>query len=398
MKYHITTYGCQMNHSDSEKIAAILKGSGHRPARDESEADLIVVNSCSVRQAAMHRVYDKIEKFYRGKKVIIAGCVLPADKEKYQSKVEFWHPDDYFDRIPLAASQFRAYIPIMTGCDNFCSYCAVPYTRGREKSRPAAEIIKEIRSLVKKGYKEIILLGQNVNSYKSPENGTKFYSLLKQINTIPGDFWLNFISSHPKDMSDELIQTIAQCEKITPYIHLPVQSGDNLILRKMNRHYTVAHYKALIKKLRAAFKKSRPAFPPLAVSTDIIVGFPTETKKQFQNTARLARNIGFDMIYFAQYSPRPGTAAATMPDDVPQAEKKKRAQKLNEILKQTAQKNNRKYIGQKIEVLIEEINDKFAIGKTSTFKTVRLAAKKLKPGDIVTIKVTKATAWGLTGG
>ena len=394
MKYRIFTYGCQMNHSDSEKIAFLLEKSGHRPATDRHPADLIVVNACSVRQAAVHRMFDKINKA-KGKKIILAGCVLKTDKQKLKNKVELWHPDEYFGCQPLRQNSFSAYVPIMTGCNNFCSYCVVPYTRGREKSRPAKEIIAEIKSLVGKKYKEIILLGQNVNSYQA--SGINFPRLLKKINALPGNFWLTFLTSHPKDMSDELITAIAECKKIMPYVHLPVQNGDDEILKRMNRHYTVAHYKNLVKKIRSAFKKNRPGFPPVAVTTDIIVGFPGETKKQFNNTAKLCREISFDMIYFAKYSPRPDTAASRLKDDVPPQEKRRRAQKINEILKKTASANNKKYLNETIKVLIDKIEKNSAFGHTATNKALKLPAKNLKPGDMTEIKIEKASAWGLSG-
>ncbi len=352
MKYFIITYGCQMNISDSERIAAVLQKRGLKPAKNATTADFIVINSCSVRQRAVDRVFAKIQCF-QNKKIILAGCILPADRKKLLlSGAKFWNPDDYFkDIVPIHQNRFSAFVPIMTGCNNFCSYCVVPYTRGHEKSRPAKDIIKEVKKLIKKGYKEIILLGQNVNSYndlsslRAPRSETKqsrtdtaikkiidFPSLLKRLNDIPGNFRLTFLTSHPKDMSDKLIKFIAQCKKIIPSVHLPVQSGNNEILRKMNRHYTAAHYKNLIKKIRLAFKKYRPDSPQVAISTDIIIGFPGEGKKQFQNTINLCRKINFDKAYIAQYSPRPGTAAAKLKDDVPAEEKRRRWRILDTLI------------------------------------------------------------------
>ncbi len=396
MKYHIFTYGCQMNISDSERLASALKKNGHKPAANTKDADLIVINACSVRQSAIDRVYGQINNF-PDKKIILAGCVLDFDKKRLTTKrnVALWHPDDYFCLPALRQNKLSALVPIMTGCNNFCSYCVVPFTRGHEKSRPSSKVINEIKLLIKTGNKEIILIGQNVNSYKDKK--TDFPMLLKKINALPGNFQLSFLTSHPKDMSNKLIETIAKCKKIVSYIHLPAQSGDDKILSAMNRHYTVAHYKNLIKKIRTAFKKYRPQFPPLAISTDMIVGFPGETKQQFQNTAKLAKEIGFDMIYFAQYSPRSGTAAAKLKDDVPQSEKKKRAQTLNEILRRTALKKNKAYVDQTVEVLINEIKKGSAIGKTFTNKTVKLPAEKLKIGELITAGIISAKAWGLKG-
>lgn len=324
MKYWIITYGCQMNKSDSERIASILKKQGYLPALKEAEADLILINVCSVRQSAVNRVYAKVNKYFKKKKIILTGCVLKEDKNKLKNKVsEFWHPDYYFECLPIHQSKFQAFLPIMTGCNNFCAYCVVPYTRGREKSRPAKEIIREIKSLVKKDYKEVILLGQNVNSYK--DKNVNFPKLLKKINNIKGNFKINFITSHPKDMSDELIETMAKCQKLIKEIHLPVQSGDNEILKKMNRHYTTAQYKNLIKKIREKI-------PGIKISTDIIVGFPGETKKQFQNTVKLAKEIKFEKAYVSKYSPRPGTLAFKLKDNVSPQEKKTRWQILEKLI------------------------------------------------------------------
>lgn len=324
MKYHIITYGCQMNKSDSERIASVLKKQGYLPATKESEADLIVINVCSVRQSAVDRVYAKVNKFYKTKKIILAGCVLEEDKKKLRNKIsQFWHPDYYFGCSPVYQGEFSAFVPIMTGCNNFCSFCVVPYTRGKEKSRKAKEIITEVKSLIKKDYKEIILLGQNVNSYK--DENINFPKLLKKINDIKGNFQLNFITSHPKDMSDELIETMTKCQKLIKEIHLPVQSGDNKILKKMNRHYTVVQYKNLIKKIRQKI-------PGIKISTDIIVGFPGETKKQFQNTVKLSKAVKFDKAYIAKYSRRPGTAAANLKDNVSPQEKKRRWQILEKLI------------------------------------------------------------------
>lgn len=263
--YHIITYGCQANVADSERIAAKLESLGYRIAKDEKDADLLVLNACSVRQSAMNRLYAKVNK-YDGKKIILAGCLLESDKKKLRDKVsEIWHPDEYFNppsgELPIYFNPGKAYIPIMTGCDNFCSYCAVPYTRGRERSRPSGEIIKEIKNLINKKYKEIWLLGQNVNSYP------KFPDLLRKVNNIPGNFKIYFMSPHPKDFSDDLIKAMKECKKFSRYINLPAQSGNNKILKKMNRPYNVDHYKKLVRKIKKAI-------PDIKLSTDIIVGFP----------------------------------------------------------------------------------------------------------------------------
>jgi tRNA-2-methylthio-N6-dimethylallyladenosine synthase len=333
MKYCIITYGCQMNESDSEKIASILEGRGYGKVSDESKADLIVFNMCSVRQSAVDRAFAKINKYFKNKKIVVAGCILSRDKNKLRNKVaEFWQPADYFQCSPICQGENQALVPIMTGCNNFCTYCVVPYTRGREASRKADEIIKEIKSLIKREFKEILLLGQNVNSYK--DGNINFPKLLKRIDDLSGNFRLSFITSHPKDMSDKLIETMARSKKLIRDIHLPVQSGDNQILKKMNRHYTVARYKNLIRKIRQKI-------PGIKISTDIIVGFPGESKKQFQNTVELAKSVKFDRAYVARYSPRAGTVAARLKDDVPAQEKKRRWKIFEDLI-------NKKHVKKRI--------------------------------------------------
>ncbi len=326
MNYYIKTFGCQQNESDSERIAAFLENKGHKKAGKLEEADLIVVNACSVRQTAIDRIFGLKKKFKDLKaKKILTGCIIKSDKLKFN---EFF--DEVIDIKKLLGNQYLSikprcqasasvYLPIMTGCDNFCSYCVVPYTRGREVSRSIDEIIREFKDFVKKGYKEIILLGQNVNSFKP-----SFVDLLKTLNRIPGNFKIKFLTNHPKDMSDELINSIAECEKIEKEIHLPIQSGDNKILKEMNRKYTVEHYKKLISKI---YKK----IPGVKITTDVIVGFPGETERQFQNTVKLFKESSYHKAYINKYSPRAGTAAYHLKDDVPQAEKKRRWRILNEI-------------------------------------------------------------------
>ncbi len=281
----------------------------------------------------------------------------------------------------------------------------MPYVRGREESRPAEEIIAEVNDLISQGYKEIILLGQNVNSYR-PELKTQnskfktatqnlklrindFPDLLEYLANLPGNYWLSFITSHPKDLSDKLIGVIAGNKKICEYISLPVQSGDDEILKKMNRHYTVMQYKNLVKKIREQI-------PGVAISTDVIVGFPGETRKQFINTVKLFQDVKFDMAYLNQYSPREGTASAKFKDDVPKAEKKQREKELNEVLSKTALEINQKLIGKALDVLVyQKGKDNIWLGKTSTFKVVKFKSKENLLGKFVKVKITKAKAFGL---
>ncbi|KAF5437683.1 tRNA A37 methylthiotransferase MiaB [Candidatus Methanophagaceae archaeon] len=329
---------------------------------------------------------------------------------------------DYLKTAPKYKNNFSTYIPIMTGCDNFCSYCVVPYTRGPEISRPPEDILNEARNLIEKGCKEIWLLGQNVNSYKSKIPNPKFQTnpksqipinfaeLLKIINDIPGNFWIRFTSPHPKDFSDELAETMAKCEKAAPYLNLPIQSGDNEILKKMNRPYTTGHYKNLVEKIKNAFKKQRKGLEKnIFLSTDVIVGFPGETKKQFENTAKIFKEIKFDMAYISQYSHRSGTAAFKLKDDVSHEEKKQREKILTEILKKTALENGRKFKGKEIEVLISKsrimnYESGILIGKSRHYKTVKiqLNAKRRNLnadliGKFVKVKIIGIKPFGFEG-
>lgn len=333
-----------MNVSDSQRIATKLEELGYRPA-SEKEAALVVVNACSVRQKAVDRIWGKIKNWQsQNKQIYVTGCILPADRKKFAERgIKYFNikalnklkdiltahyhtiqydsgdPKEYFKIRPKATNHI-AYVPIMTGCDNFCSYCAVPYTRGREKSRPIKNITSEVIQAIEDGFKEILLLGQNVNSYKYG-----FAKLLKEIDNLPGNFKFNFVSSNPHDMSEELIKTLAQLKKWPHQLHLPLQSGDDGVLKKMNRRYTSGQYLALISKLRSQISK-------LILTTDIIVGFPGETKKQFGNTLNLCQKIGLAKAYIAQYSPRPGTTAAKLKDNIPPAEKKGRWLMLEKLI------------------------------------------------------------------
>ena len=348
LSYYLFVLGCQMNKSDAERIRFLLNKAGAIET-DEKKADVIIVLACSVRQKPIDRIWGKLRNWQKAKKrVFLTGCILPADKKRFAPKVEklFSIDDigylpkwlglskkpflakDYLEIPPLPLSKDEAFVPIMTGCNNFCTYCAVPYCRGRERSREKKKILDEIKQLIKKGYKKIILLGQNVNSYRCPKTGAGFVQLLKEVVKLPGDFKVEFITPHPKDFSDELIDLIAQSKKIPKKIHLPVQSGDDEILKKMNRNYTVEDYLKLINKLK---KK----IPNIKISTDIIVGFPGESKKAFENTVRLVKKVGFYKAYIAMYSPRPNTTAFKMfKDDIPQTEKKRRWKILDQLINQ----------------------------------------------------------------
>ena len=324
-----------MNKADSERIATGLENQGYRLASKMNEADLIVVNMCSVRQSAVDRVYGLLPKFKKLKalpagrqaKTVLTGCILKEDKRKL-GKVfnEIRSLRDIGSQKPKYQASFRAFVPISNGCNNFCAYCVVPYTRGPLVCRSHQEILREIKKLVKKGYKEIWLLGQNVNDYTSPVNSLiNFPKLLKMANDVPGNFSIRFMSPHPKNFTDELIKIMANSKRVARYLHLPVQSGDDKILKKMNRNYTVKQYKNLVKKIRKNV-------PDINLTTDAIVGFPGETKKQFQNTAKLFKELKFNLAYISKYSPRPGTAAFQMKDSVFLKEKKRREKVLRKLI------------------------------------------------------------------
>jgi len=329
--YYLMTIGCQMNQVDSERLAAFLDDNGFQEVSSFKIARIVIINTCGIRQPAEDRAYglvNQINKYNPSAKVVIAGCLSKRSdvKKRLRGRADIFLPineilqlpnllqgqeyqpyfslDDirlnkgekYLDILPRHQSKFTAYVPIGNGCNNFCSYCVVPYARGREVYRSAREIIKEVRALVKEGYKEIILIAQNVNSYA--DQNYDFPDLLKQLIKISGKFWLRFSSSHPKDLSTKLMAVIGSSSKVCSHLHLAVQSGDDAILKAMNRQYTVSHYKNLIRKMRIAKKG-------IAITTDVIVGFPGETKRQFNHTVKLFKDLKFDLAYILQYSPRP---------------------------------------------------------------------------------------------
>lgn len=317
-----------MNKSDSERIASLLEKDGYKPALKTTQADLVIINMCSVRQSAVDRVNGLLPKIKNLKaKIVLTGCVLKKDEAKFKKRGwvdEVWNNKDYLNIIPKNSQ--TTFVPISNGCNNNCSYCVVPLTRGRLSCRSHEKIIKEVKDLANQGHKEIWLLGQSVNDYfSSADLSVTFAELLKKINNIPGKFSLRFMSPHPKNFSQKLIEVMAQSDKVAKYIHLPVQSGDNSILKKMKRDYTVVQYKKLVKRIKEAM-------PDINLTTDVIVGFPGETKKQFENTLKLFKDIKFNLAYISKYSPRPGTSAFQSKDDVPLEEKKRREQCLRNLL------------------------------------------------------------------
>ena len=407
MTYHIITYGCQMNKNDSKRIKNLFELSGMKKASQE-KSDFLIINACSVRGRVVDRIRGKLNNLSENKTLILTGCVLDKDKKELANRFDyvldikrlpFWHKQikelkdlsvegDYF-KIKAEREKPVAYVPIMTGCDNFCSYCAVPYVRGREESRDPEDILKEIKELVRNGFKEIWLLGQNVNSYNKGNN-PDFSDLLKKVNNLEGDFWIRFTSSHPKDFSQKLIEVMGESEKVTNYLNLPVQSGDNSILKKMNRPYTIERYKDIVEEVRNKI-------PEITLSTDIIVGFPGETRKAFESTKKLLQETKFDMAYIARYSPRPHTKASEMEDDVTNKEKKERAKELTDLLKKQALKKNKKRIGKEVKFLPTDYKDGFLIGKTKDYKTIKVKADKKHLNEFKKAKVTDATNFGLKG-
>ncbi len=427
--FFIVVLGCQMNESDAERIRGLCCSLGMIEAKSEEAADIIIVVSCAVRQAAMDRIYGRIEKWNAIRKertlfLILTGCVLPADQEKLRDVFDVFLPikeigslfqiladklavnvpestsSQYFSIEPSYYHDYKAYVPIMTGCNKFCTYCAVPYTRGREISRPYSDIMNEINGLVEKGYKEIMLLGQNVNSYALdlPDQSEKFPELLKSINDIEGDFWIRIMTSHPYDMSNKLIDVLAEKKHICESFHLPIQSGDDHVLVTMNRHYTVQHFMDRIKSLR-------DAIPDISISTDIIVGFPTEDEIAFENTVRIVKECAFDMAYIARYSERPGTVAEkTIKDNISDEEKMRREKIINDIITENAINYNQRFLNKTVRTLVDEAapsketNGLFKnTGKNRENKTVIFKSGRDYTGLFVDVKITKIHAFALEG-
>ncbi len=425
-KFYLLIFGCQMNISDAERLATTLKSLGYQETDNEDEADLIGVVACSVRQKAVDRIYGKVRNWQIVKEkrpliTILSGCVLERDRKNLATQFDLFidiknldnlsndlakiAPEEklalpsFFDIKPSYYSSYRAYVPIMTGCNKFCTYCAVPYTRGREISRPSENILTEIKDLLDKGYKEIVLLGQNVNSYgldkqKIGEQELSFPQLLKQIDNLGQNFWIKYLTSHPYDMSDELIEVMKNGKNINPYLHLPVQAGADSMLQKMNRHYSIDSYKKLIYKIKNIM-------PELAISTDVIVGFSGETAEEFQATKQLLAELKYNMAYMSQYSERSGTVAARLyKDDVDKITKKQRWEELNTLMAQNSLEFNQALVGKTFETLIDSVEKTATgyknIGKLNNYVAVHvLSPEALKIGEFHQIKITQANNWGV---
>ncbi|MFH1663098.1 MAG: tRNA (N6-isopentenyl adenosine(37)-C2)-methylthiotransferase MiaB [Chloroflexota bacterium] len=408
--YHIWTIGCQMNKAESERLGSLLQQLGYQPTATTDEADLIVLNSCVVRQSAEERVINKIKALEPLKqsrpalRLALTGCLVDSDlkalKKRFPHVDYFFKPGEYPHWLAKTESaailpeqpQISTFVPIIQGCNNFCSYCVVPYRRGREKSRPVVEIVSEARELIKSGVKEIILLGQNVDSYGHELPGKPdLASLLHELNNIEDLARIRFLTNHPKDMGDGLIGAIAQLDKVCEQINLTVQSGDDEILKAMRRDYTAGQYRRLVKRIR-------DIVPQIALSTDVIVGFPSESEEQFRETAELLRDLRFDSVHTAAYSPRPGTIAAReYEDNIPLATKKARLDTIEKLQEEIAAEVNAQFSGRILEILVEGRKKGKWHGRSRNGKIVFSTSRDNLLGRLVKVRIVKTSPWSLQG-
>ncbi|MDO9333319.1 MAG: MiaB/RimO family radical SAM methylthiotransferase [Dehalococcoidales bacterium] len=409
-KYHIWTIGCQMNKAESGRLASLFEKDGLQSTDRAEEADVIVLNTCVVRKHAEDRVTNKLHSLKSMKKsnpnlkLAVTGCWVDSNIDQLKKNHPYidhffragecppWQePDEWRQALPNNP-QVTTYVPIIQGCNNFCAYCVVPYRRGREKSRPLSEIFCEVRELVRRGTREVTLLGQNVDSYgyDLPDK-PELAGLLTELNTIDGLWRIRFLTNHPKDMSGRLIDTIARLDKVCPAINIPAQAGSNEILQLMRRGYTIEQYRRLITEIR-------DKIPGVALSNDVIVGFPSETEAQFQETVSLLTDLKFDTVHIAAYSPRPGTIAAReYPDDVPAAEKKRRLQALEKLQEDIAAEINACLLGQAIEVLVEVKEKGKWYGRTRTDKIVFFSSDNDWLGKLAILEIERTSPWSLQG-
>ncbi len=439
MKYHLITLGCQMNISDSERVSSVLEGMGYERTDNEEDANLLGILACSVRQKPIDKVYNKIAQWNRWKNkrnliTFVSGCLLPADKEKFLKTFDLIFPMSELGQFPdmireygvvtpaglksrepimpknehIAAmwhikpkyqSTYEAFVPIQNGCDKFCTFCAVPYTRGREVSRPSEEILDEVQHLVAQGYKSITLLGQNVNSYGLDKKGEEitFAELLRQIGeygkSSDQEFWIYFTSPHPQDMNREVIEVISAYDCLAKQVHLPMQSGDERVLIKMNRRHSMEKYRRIVNDIRELI-------PQATLFTDIIVGFTGEGETEFQNTVTAFEEFKFNMAYIAMYSPRPGAASFRWEDEVSANDKKDRLHRLSEVLKSCSLEYNESLKGQIVRVLVNGTDRKtgFSTGLTEGKINVRLDRNDATlMGKIVNVKITSAVPLSISG-
>ena len=431
-KYTILTYGCQMNVHDSENISGIMEELEYTKEENYEKADVIILNTCAIRENAHNKVIGILGRIKKLKEenpniiTIIGGCMPQEEsvynmlKDKYKwvdivlgthniydipvlldnimkerkQNIEVYSIEgSIIENLPVKRdSKYKAWVNIQYGCDKFCSYCIVPYTRGKQRSRLPIDILKEVQELKDKGYKEVTLLGQNVNAYgKDLENKYTMANLLEDVSKIGIDR-IRFVTSHPWDFSSEMIDVIAKYDNIMPYIHLPIQSGSDNILKKMNRRYSTKEYKKL-------FYELKEKIPGVSITTDIIVGFPNETEEDFQKTIDIYNELKYDLAYTFIYSPREGTPASTMKDNVPKEVKEERLQRLNKVVNKYAKENNEKYLNKVVPVLIEGYSDKGnkLMGYTDTMKLVNVEADPSYIGEIVDIYSTEVKTWSMEG-
>ena len=430
-KVYIETYGCQMNEYDTELVRAILEKEQYQFVESETQADIVMLNTCSVRENANRKVFNRIHAIRHQNKsrrvtIGVLGCMatnfrkallddpqlgldfvagpdsykrLPTLLKQVEETGEKAYDvtlsefEDYADIYPRRTGGVNAWIAVMRGCNNFCTFCVVPYTRGRERSRSPENVVEEVRRLAAEGFKQVTLLGQNVNSYHY--QGYDFADLLEMVSQVEGIERIRFTSPHPKDFPRRLLEVMAENPKVCKHIHLPLQAGNDRILELMNRTYTRKEFLNLVKEIRELI-------PDVALSTDVIVGFPTETDTEFEDTVRVMETVEFDSAFIFKYSERPGTIAARkFPDDVPEAKKTERIVRLNELQKDISLQKNRAHIGQTMEVLIEEERTRKSPhdfqGRTDGNKLVIFPAGQYHRGDFVQVQITDATAHVLKG-
>lgn len=430
----VQTYGCQLNENDTEKLCGMLEQMGYTFCTQAADADLILFNTCAIRENAHDKVFGSIGSLKHLKEerpsllIGVCGCMMQEPHAVELIKKKYRHVDFVFGthtlyRFPSVLKEalnsskltcdlldidgeiaedlpvrrddaVKASVSIMFGCNNFCSYCIVPYVRGRERSRSSATIIKEVQELVSEGYREILLLGQNVNSYGLDlEDELDFPTLLEQINAIEGDFWIRFMTSHPKDISKRLIDVIAECDKVCNQLHIPVQSGSDVVLSAMNRKYTRDTYLEIIE-----YAKAR--IPDLVLTSDIIVGFPGETEEDFSETLRLVREVEYDTLFTFLFSPRRGTPAETMEDPFTREEKQARFERLLDVQNEISRAKNEAYLGRVFTVLAEGVskNDPSRLsGRTEGGKIVNFAAPDALIGSFCKVRISEVQTWSLTG-
>ena len=427
----IRTFGCQQNVADSEHIKGMLAQMGFGFTEEPEEADLILFNTCAVREHACDRVFGNVGALKHIKRrrpevlIAVCGCMVqqPHVAEKLKESYPFvglvfgthvihrfpelmWQALNQRRQLSVTPTEdgviaeglpthrdgtFKAWLPIMYGCNNFCTYCIVPYVRGRERSRDPEIILAEAKELVAQGYKEITLLGQNVNSYgKGEEHGVNFAELLRRINAIPGDFTIRFMTSHPKDASHELFDTIAACEKVSRHFHLPFQSGNDRVLKAMNRHYDRKQYLDLV-------AYARSVVPDISFTSDVIVGFPGETREEFEDTLSLVKEVGFTSLFTFIYSPRKGTPAAVMEDPIPMQTKIAWFQELSALQEEISAERLAKLVGTEQRALLETVEDGYVEARLASNSVVRVEADPALVGRYATIRIDDARSWIMHG-